>query len=295
MKILKKILPLFLAFITVFSLFACQEKPETVSLKSISLKSAPTKTVYYVNEDIDVAGAKLTLIYTDGSEKELTVTPEMIAPKVAAKGEQDVTITYKEGDVSKTAKFTVNGVELAATDLTVRVEGGAMVYADFKLAEGMKFDDTEFTTSEEYAEIYADVISTDEAKVQSAAEKIKTDVITVFYYMDGADRVLLVKGTSKQAKNKYWGGYLFRIDDATGEGTRIEGEQENDTYIGIELPKLDENEHLQTSVYDPETGIFTEALEKGINQVFVDVIVVYHGHAAKTTAHAEIKPTTNEG
>ena len=122
MKILKKILPLFLAFITVFSLFACQEKPETVSLKSISLKSAPTKTVYYVNEDIDVAGAKLTLIYTDGSEKELTVTPEMIAPKVAAKGEQDVTITYKEGDVSKTAKFTVNGVELAATDLTVRVE-----------------------------------------------------------------------------------------------------------------------------------------------------------------------------
>ena len=113
--------------------------------------------------------------------------------------------------------------------------------------------------------------------------------------MDGADRVLLVKGTSKQAKNKYWGGYLFRIDDATGEGTRIEGEQENDTYIGIELPKLDENEHLQTSVYDPETGIFTEALEKGINQVFVDVIVVYHGHAAKTTAHAEIKPTTNEG
>ena len=81
--------------------------------------------------------------------------------------------------------------------------------------------------------------------------------------MDGADRVLLVKGTSKQAKNKYWGGYLFRIDDATGEGTRIEGEPENDTYIGIELPKLDENEHLQTSVYDPETGIVTGSARKG--------------------------------
>ena len=69
MKILKKILPLFLAFITVFSLFDCQEKPETVSLKSISLKSAPTKTVYYVNEDIDVAGAKLTLIIRTAPKK----------------------------------------------------------------------------------------------------------------------------------------------------------------------------------------------------------------------------------
>ena len=71
MKILKKILPLFLAFITVFSLFACQEKPETVSLKSISLKSAPTKTVYYVNEDIDVAGAKLTHTSLEAASQQL--------------------------------------------------------------------------------------------------------------------------------------------------------------------------------------------------------------------------------
>lgn len=295
MKKWNRILPLLLAVMTVFAAVACNDQAEeTVALKNISLKDQPTKTVYYVNEAIDVAGAKLTLLYTDGSEKELAVTTEMITPKVVSKGEQDVTVTYKEGDVSKTAKFTVTGVELAATDLTVRVEGGAMVYADYKLAEGFTFTETEFTTAEEYAELYADVISTDEEKVQAAAQKIKNDVITVFYYMDGAEKVLLVKGTSKQAKNKYWGGYLFRIDDATGEGTRIEGETENDTYIGIELPKLDADEHFQTSVYDANRNIFEEATEKGINQVFVDVVIVYNGHAAKTTANAEIRPTAEE-
>lgn len=93
---------------TVFAAVACNDQAEeTVALKNISLKDQPTKTVYYVNEAIDVAGAKLTLLYTDGSEKELAVTTEMITPKVVSKGEQDVTVTYKEGDVSKTAKFTV--------------------------------------------------------------------------------------------------------------------------------------------------------------------------------------------
>lgn len=169
-----------------------------------------------------------------------------------------------------------------------------MVYADYKLAEGFTFTETEFTTAEEYAELYADVISTDEEKVQAAAQKIKNDVITVFYYMDGAEKVLLVKGTSKQAKNKYWGGYLFRIDDATGEGTRIEGETENDTYIGIELPKLDADEHFQTSVYDANRNIFEEATEKGINQVFGRRGDRLQRTRRKTTANAEIRPTAEE-
>ncbi len=295
MKKIKKGLLLFFVAMLASGTIACNGQPEErVTLKNVALKEQPTKIVYYVNEEIDVSGAKLTLLYTDGSEKELAVTTDMITPKIVSKGEQDVIVSYKEGDVSKTAKFTVTGVALAATDLTVRVEGGAMVYADFKLAEGFTFAETEFTTAEEYAEIYEDVLSLDEETAQAAAQKIKNDVITAFYYMDGAERVLLVKGTSKQAKNKYWGGYLFRIDDATGEGTRVEGESEKDTYIGVTLPKLGDDEHFQTSVYDANRNIFEDALEKGVNRVFVDVVIVYDGYAAKTTASAEIKPVAQD-
>ena len=83
------------------------KEEEEVVLTSISI-TAPTKTVYIAGENFDPAGMEVTANYSDGSNKIVT-NYDIISGTNLILGQTEVTISYKEGEITKTAvqKITV--------------------------------------------------------------------------------------------------------------------------------------------------------------------------------------------
>ncbi len=92
----------------------------------ISLTSRPNKTMYSVGDDFDVTGAVITVKFKDGSEKELTVTQDMITGyDLKDAGVKNITVSYAEKTV------TIWVVSVSDIDLTQRftdVKSGAWYY-----------------------------------------------------------------------------------------------------------------------------------------------------------------------
>ena len=71
--------------------------------------AGPTMTTYTVGESLDLTGLVVTATYDDGSSKEVTgyeTSPED-GTVLDTVGSQTVTVSYTEGDVTKTTTFTV--------------------------------------------------------------------------------------------------------------------------------------------------------------------------------------------
>jgi hypothetical protein len=82
-----------------------------IDVKAIEIAAKPSKTAYNVGENLDAAGLKIHLVYTDDSKEELAVTADMLGGFDPAKtGKQTVTVTYN----GMTASFDV---EVAKDDL----------------------------------------------------------------------------------------------------------------------------------------------------------------------------------
>nr|MCR4586710.1 bacterial Ig-like domain-containing protein [Lachnospiraceae bacterium] len=92
---------------------------DPLTATSIVVTAQPTRTEFYLNEDIVVAGGKITVTYNDGTTEVIDMTAAMISGYDKTKaGEQTVTVTYG----GKTATFkvtvlakTVSRIEIAAT------------------------------------------------------------------------------------------------------------------------------------------------------------------------------------
>ncbi len=78
-----------------------EENPTQVSLTNIKITKAPTKTTYTEGEKFDKTGMVVTAEYSDGTSKE--ITNYTYTPSGALKAtERKVTISYTEGEVTKT-------------------------------------------------------------------------------------------------------------------------------------------------------------------------------------------------
>ena len=75
-----------------------------VTVSSISMKSNPAKTGYLVGQDLDLAGAQITVNYSDSTTEDIAVTSGMVTgyDKTTA-GTQTLTVTYS----AKTTAFNV--------------------------------------------------------------------------------------------------------------------------------------------------------------------------------------------
>lgn len=70
------------------------------TVKNISLKSAPDKTLYSVGEELDLAGAKINVEMTSGKVIEIDVTSDMVSGYDAQTvGEQTITLSYEDVDI----------------------------------------------------------------------------------------------------------------------------------------------------------------------------------------------------
>lgn len=81
-------------------------KPAKKELTSISITTHPTKTTYTVGEAFDKTGMVVTASYSDNSTASVTgytVTTD----DMSTAGTKEVTVTYTEGTVTKTATFNI--------------------------------------------------------------------------------------------------------------------------------------------------------------------------------------------
>ena len=82
--------------------------PAQKTLSSIAVTTNPTKTTYTVDEAFDPTGMVVTATYSDESTAPVTGYTTNAAEVLASAGEnKDVTVTYTENEVTKTATFKV--------------------------------------------------------------------------------------------------------------------------------------------------------------------------------------------
>ena len=90
------------------SFFVIVSEPVIIKLDKILISKYPTKTSYAYNEPFDPTGLEVTAYYTDGNSKVLADNAYTLSnPDMSKDGEQDVTVTYTEDDVTRTAYFTI--------------------------------------------------------------------------------------------------------------------------------------------------------------------------------------------
>ena len=127
---MKRFLSVMLAAVvalTMVSLAVSCKQPEEVTLSSIAVTTQPTKTSYTVGETLDTTGMVVTATYSDATTKDVTSSVKTSGfDSSAVVTSQEVTVSYTEGDVTKTATFTIavsDGVLQAQTTTTVKASG----------------------------------------------------------------------------------------------------------------------------------------------------------------------------
>ena len=94
-------------YTTTFEVEVKEAEVIEVVAKSVAL-SAPTKVVYKKGEQLDVAGGKLTVTYSDGTTQDVELKADMVSGFDADKvGTQKLTVTLKIDKVTLTATFDV--------------------------------------------------------------------------------------------------------------------------------------------------------------------------------------------
>ena len=110
---MKKILSILCAAFMLSAFAACDRTVEVTAV-SAEMESNPTKVAYRVDEKIDPAGAKIKVKYSDGTEKSVTVSEDMLDLTdidMSTLGEKTVAVKYTEdgNTVSASFKITVAG------------------------------------------------------------------------------------------------------------------------------------------------------------------------------------------
>jgi len=116
----------------------------------INQVSAPTKTVYYLDEKIttlDLTGAKFQVEYEDESTKDISITAANLGDyDLTTAGKKEITVSYKEGDHDAvTRKISVEVKERTLRDLIAAGTDYVTVENEFSAADGAKYliSDTE--------------------------------------------------------------------------------------------------------------------------------------------------------
>lgn len=109
----------------VFNLTGGGERNSSLKLLSISVKTAPTKTIYKSGETFDPTGMVIEADYGNGIKAE--ATGYNVSPSVLTDGVTSVTITFTEGRITKTTTLSVT-VQKVLTSISVTVNPSKMEY-----------------------------------------------------------------------------------------------------------------------------------------------------------------------
>lgn len=99
-------------------------------VSSILISTQPTKTAYFVGDELSVDG-KITVSYSDGSSSEIAITPAMVTDfnSSAAAAKQTLTVTYG----GQTATYDISVTAVAVSSIAVT----APTKKDYKVGESL--------------------------------------------------------------------------------------------------------------------------------------------------------------
>ena len=89
-------------------------------LSSITLNTSNVQTEFAVGDTFDCSGLVVIAHYEDGTEDIVDPT-SVSSPDMTIAGEKKITVSYTEGDVTKTAKYSITVVEPQATEIIASV------------------------------------------------------------------------------------------------------------------------------------------------------------------------------
>lgn len=285
----KKIIALVLTLLSALAVFAACGKGKT--LESVEVTAQPDKSLYKIDEAFVPTGARLTATYTDKSTKVIEVTEEMCSEvDTSTAGSKQVTVSYTEKEVTKTATMTVTvvGAEISGQSIEVIGADKNMLTVKFKLTQELELDAWDVadgTQEEQWAEItalYRDVATGAAEQSAAAAKKIGSDVFAVFYGLtEDGEKILLTKteGANPVIKNKGWSGWLNTSDTEHWEPNGADK-----IYVGATIPAEQEFQTSVSGLY----GYYNWAQIKESGAVYCDLVVVQRGHVSKTTLKAEL-------
>ena len=165
------------------------------TLSKIEITTAPTKTTYTEGEKFDKAGMKVTATYSDGTTKEVTDYTYTPAGELKTT-DTAITVSYKEGEVTKTAtqKITVVAKGNSGDEPGGETEKAKLDSIEIKEAptrttytEGEKFDKTGMKVIAKYSDGTTKEIK-NYAYTPAGALTKKDTTITVSYTENGVTK-----------------------------------------------------------------------------------------------------------
>lgn len=123
---------------------ASQQITVTRVLQSIAVTTPPNKVSYDQNSALDLTGMVVTATYTSGATEVVTgscTSSPAAGTVLSTLGSQDVTISYTEGGITKTASFTVSvnvkivtwagGTDQEIADMVAAADAGLINLQDY--------------------------------------------------------------------------------------------------------------------------------------------------------------------
>lgn len=124
---------LLLALTFTFALAACEGKDATPV--SVEVVKNPDRSVYLVDDYLDVIGGILKVTYSNGKTKEVSMTADMVMPDKLTVGEKVITVTYTEGETKLTTTWSVKVYTKFVTELVLVSKPAKLSYV-----EGQRFE-----------------------------------------------------------------------------------------------------------------------------------------------------------
>ena len=170
------------------SLYKQNTSSGDVTLTSISLNTNNVQTEFYVDDVFDYSGLIVTAHYSDNTED--IVSPSSIsAPDMSCSGEKTIIVSYAEGNVTKTATYTINVLDYVITEISASVNkiyhpGERILSSDIVVEDNFDRIITNFNfTNNNYQFTYSDAAGggnlTDKVFANSISSSGQTCSLTV--------------------------------------------------------------------------------------------------------------------
>ena len=154
------------------SIVAHYTVPSNKTLSDISITTEPTKTTYYVGESFDSTGMVVEASYSDSSTEDVTSSCTFLPDSFSATGTQNVTVSYTDGEITKTATQSVT-VKAPRTITGVALTGD-MTKKSYSVGDSWDYAGLEVTVS--YNEGSPDIVSLNAAIANGDIEVVADPV-----------------------------------------------------------------------------------------------------------------------
>lgn len=202
-----------------------------LELSSISVKTAPTKTAYYIGESFNAAGMVIEATMSNGTKK--TVTGWTYTPSGAlSKTDTAVTISYTENGVTKTCTQAITIRTLSSISVTT-----APTKADYKYGE--KFSSAGMVITAKYSDNATRVV-TGWTYSPTGALGLTNTTITITYAEGGVSKTCTqaitvsnylssIAITHAPTKTAYFTGEIFNSAGMVVTATMADGSKKTVT------------------------------------------------------------------